>query len=111
MFSDELPGNQAAYDPDSSVSGEPSQIQSQPPNIEEMVEKTENNLAQRTSSGISDDGLLDEPSILRDSVTSDDQDVLLELNTEEQEQFEVLDSADGEDDKSCESFLGVIFKG
>ena len=84
------------------ASGEPSQIQSQAPH-EDMMEKTDNNLAQRSISLTSDDVLLDERAVLRDSMASDDQEVLLELNTEEQEQFEVLDSADGEDDKSHDS--------
>lgn len=67
--------------------------------------QTDNQLAQRSSSITSDDVLLgnqvfESKISLRDNSTSEDQEVLLELNTEEQEQFEVLDSADGEDDKS-----------
>lgn len=65
--------------------------------------QTDNQLAQRSSSITSDDFLLgnqvfESKISLRDNSTSEDQDVLLELNTEEQEQFEVLESADGEDE-------------
>ena len=81
---------------------EPSQVQSLSPHIADESERTDNNLAQRSASIAYDDVLLD-GSVIRESVTSDDQDVLLELNTEEQEQFEVLDSADGEDEKSHDS--------
>lgn len=92
------------------------QIQSQAVTFDEGLDpftQTDNQLAQRSSSITSDDILLENQvfasqvlaskgtrTSLRDSSISEDQEVLLELNMEEQEQFEVLDSAVGEDDKS-----------
>lgn len=85
------------------------QIQSQAVLAEEsgldQFNQTDNLLAQRSSSITSDDILLGDQVprskvSLRDHSISEDHEVLLELNTEEHEQFEVLDSADGEDDKS-----------
>lgn len=81
------------------------QVQSQAVPVEGLDpfnQSTDNQLAQRSSSISSDNALLGEQAFQnkvggRDSSISED---LLELNTEEQEQFEVLDSADGEDDKS-----------
>jgi hypothetical protein len=72
--------------------------------IDEGLEPN-NKLAQRLSSIASDDLLLGDQVLeskvnVRDNSISEDQEVLLELNTEEQEQFEVLESADGEDGKS-----------
>ena len=81
------------------------QIQSQAVHMEDVPDQfnsTDNNLAQQSSSAITDDilfGDVKEPEAI-DNSSSVDQDVLLELNTEEQEQFEVLDSAEGEDEKS-----------
>ncbi len=66
-----------------------------------VVDQTYDKLAQRSVSITSDDILYDDHiSENKDNLNTDDQDVLLELNTEEQEQFEVLDSADGDDDRS-----------
>ena len=84
------------------------QVQSQAVPLEVLDpfnQSTDNQLAQRSSSISSDNILLGDQAFeskvgARDSSISEDQEVLLELNTEEQEQFEVLDSADGEDDKS-----------
>lgn len=84
-------------------------IQSQAANTDDVVEQlhqTDNKLAQRSISITSDDILFEDHVFeskdikVRDTLASEDQEVLLELNTEEQGQFEVLDSADGEDDKS-----------
>ena len=78
------------------------QFQLQAENIEDELSRTDK-LAQRTSSITSDDILFDDNDLGRkDTNIKDnlDQEVLLELNTEEQEQFEVLDSADGNDAKS-----------
>ena len=93
-------------DTSEAIAGEPSQVQSQAPPVED-IDKTDNILAQRSVSLTSDDALLEERAVMRDSVASDDQEVLLELNTEDQEQFEVLDSADGEDDKSHDSISKI----
>lgn len=84
------------------------QIQSQAVLTEEGLDpfnQTDNQLAQKSSSITSADDILDDQVFgskirLRENPISDDHEVLLELNTEEQEQFEVLDSAEGEDDKS-----------
>lgn len=89
----------------------PTQAQSQAVAIENEdmnQNQTDNNLAQRSYSVTSDDILYDDQVLgttkyISDNVTSEDQDVLLEINTEEQEQFEVLDSADGDEDQSMAS--------
>ena len=82
------------------------QIQSQAVQMEDFTEQfdqTDNQLAQRSSSIMSDDVLFGDQEFEgkeqsgRDNTASED---LLELNTEEQEQFEVLDSAEGEDERS-----------
>ena len=71
------------------------QTQSQAVHSEEISDsyQTDNQLAQRSLSVTSDDFLLGDQIYDkgRDNSISED---LLELNTEEQEQFEVLDSAD-----------------
>lgn len=75
--------------------------------------QTDNQLAQRSSSITSADDLLLNDQVfaskvgIRDNPVSDDQEVLLELNMEEHEQFEVLESADGEDDKSQGALCNV----
>lgn len=86
-------------------SGDQSQAVQMEDDSADQFNQTDNKLAQRSSSIVSDDVLFGdqefevrEPSG-RDNLASEDQEVLLELNTEEQEQFEVLDSA-GEDEKS-----------
>lgn len=86
---------------------EHTQNQSQAVRIEEVLDQfnqTDNKLAQRSSSITSEDILLgdhiyeNKSTHVRDASISEDQEVMLGLNTEEQEQFEVLDSADGDDD-------------
>ena len=71
-------------------------------------------LAQRSASVTSDDILYGgnvsdgkDPN-MKDNLVSEDQDVLLELNTEEQEQFEVLDSADGDEDLTGVENTGIL---
>ena len=83
------------------------QVTSQAVSIDDVVDQlnqTDDKLAQRSSSMTSDDILYDgdvsDGKDSKDILSCEDQDVLLELNTEEQEQFEVLDSADGGDDRS-----------